>query len=96
MCHAWGWRLDFRWTEWNVEHLERHGVDREAAEEVVRGASRGYPRRIGQDKWLVWGADEEGNLLQVIFVLAEDGSVYVIHARPLTGAEKRRHRRQGR
>lgn len=88
--------MDFRWTEWNVEHLARHGVDPEAAEEVVLGARRRYPRRVGEDKWLVWGADESGRLLQVIFVLGEDGSVYVIHARPLTARETRRHRRKAR
>lgn len=88
--------MDFRWTERNVEHLARHGVDPEAAEEAVRGAGRGYPRRVGEEKWLVWGADEGGRLLQVVFVLGEDGSVYVIHAQPLTGAEKRRYRRQAR
>jgi len=88
--------LDFRWTEWNVEHLARHGIDPEAAEEVVHGASRRYPRRINEDKWLVWGADDVGNLLQVVFVLGEDGSAYVIHARPLTEGERRRYRRQGR
>jgi uncharacterized DUF497 family protein len=44
----------------------------------------------------VWGADGGGRLLQVIFVLGEDGSVYVIHARPLTGRERRRHRREAR
>jgi uncharacterized DUF497 family protein len=88
--------VDFRWTEWNVEHLARRGVDPEAAEEVVLGARRRYPRRVGEDKWLVWGADESGRLLQVIFVLDQDGSVYVIHARPLTEREKRRHRREAR
>lgn len=88
--------MDFRWNEWNVEHLARHGVDPEAAEEVVAGAGRGYPRRIGEDKWLTWGADERGNLLQVVFVVEEDRSVFVIHARPLTAAEKHRHRRRAR
>ena len=87
--------MDFRWTEWNVEHLARHGVDPEAAEDVVLGARRRYPRRIGEDKWLVWGADGSGRLLQV-FVLGEDGSVYVVHARPPTEEEKRRHRRETR
>jgi uncharacterized DUF497 family protein len=86
--------LDFRWNEWNVEHLARHGVEPEAAEAVVEAAARGYPRRMGEDKWLVWGADDGGNQLQVVFVLEEDGSVFVIHARPLTEAEKRRHRRR--
>ncbi len=88
--------MDFRWTEWNVEHLARHGVDPEAAEEVVLEARRRYPRRVGEDKWLVWVADGSGRLLQVIFVLGEDGSVYVIHARPLTERERRRHRRESR
>jgi uncharacterized DUF497 family protein len=59
-------------------------------------AGRGFPRRVGEDKWLTWGADERGRLVQVVFVLEEDGSVFVIHARPLTEAEKRRHRRRSR
>jgi hypothetical protein len=41
----------------------------------VRGASRTYPRRIGGDKWLVWGLDDAGRFLQVIFVLRPDGAV---------------------
>jgi uncharacterized DUF497 family protein len=88
--------VDFRWTERNVEHLARHAVDPAAAEDVVPGARRRYPRRIGEDKRLVWGADGSGRLLQVIFVLGDDGSVYVVHARPLTEREKRRHRREAR
>lgn len=88
--------MDFRWTEWNAEHVAKHGVEPVAAEEAVLGASRGFPRRIGDEKWLVWGADDSGRLLQVVFVLGEDGSVFVIHARPLTDAEKRRYRRRRR
>jgi hypothetical protein len=60
--------VDFRWNEWNIEHVGRHGVTPEMAEEV----------------------------LQVVFVLDEDGSIYVLHARPLTDTEKRRYRRHGR
>ncbi len=52
--------MDFRCTEWNFEHLARHGVDPEAAEEVVLEARRRYPRRVGEYKWLVWGADGSG------------------------------------
>jgi uncharacterized DUF497 family protein len=87
--------LDFRWNEWNVEHLAEHGVSPESAEEVIAGARNPYPRRIGDDKLLVWGASDRGELLQVIFVLDEDGTIFVIHARPLSEAEKRRHRRWG-
>ena len=88
--------MDFRWNEWNEEHLAQHGVEPEAAEQVVRAAGRLYPRRIGEDKWLVWGQGPAGELLQVIFVLDDEGSIFVLHARPLTAGEKRRHRRQRR
>jgi uncharacterized DUF497 family protein len=86
--------VDFRWNEWNIEHAARHGVTPEAAEEVVQAATSPYPRRIADDKLLVWGRSQQGELLQVVFVLDEDGSIYVLHARPLTEREKRRYRRQ--
>jgi uncharacterized DUF497 family protein len=85
--------LEFRWNRWNVEHIARHGVDPEAAEQVVRAAERPYPRAIGDDKRLVWGRDRGGQLLQVIFVFDDDGTVFIVHARPLTDTEKRRYRR---
>jgi len=88
--------VDFRWNEWNIEHVERHGVTPEVAEEVIQTAASPYPRKVGDDKMLVWGASEEGRLLQVIFVLDEDGSIYVLHARPLSERERRVHRRQRR
>jgi uncharacterized DUF497 family protein len=62
--------------------------------EVVQTARSPYPRRVGEDKLLVWGASEEGELLQVVFVLDEDGSVFVLHARALTEREKQRYRRR--
>jgi uncharacterized DUF497 family protein len=86
--------VDFRWNEWNTEHLAEHEVEPEAAEHVVETARGPYPRRIGEDKLLVWGPGPAGELLQVIFVLDEDGSVFILHARPLAEKEKRRYRRQ--
>jgi len=88
--------VDFRWNQWNIEHLAGHGVDPEEAERVVRGANRPYPRRIGEDKLLVWGPGRGGRLLQVIFVLDEDGMAFVIHGRELTKREKGLNRRKGR
>jgi uncharacterized DUF497 family protein len=88
--------VDFRWNEWNAEHVGQHGIEPEAAEHVVEEATAPYPRRIGEDKLLAWGPDAEGELLQVIFMLDEDGSAYILHARLLTEREKRRYRRQGR
>jgi uncharacterized DUF497 family protein len=74
----------------------QHGIEPEAAEHVVQEATAPYPRRIGEDKLLVWGPDSAGDLLQVIFVLDEDGSAYILPARSLTEREKRRYRRQSR
>jgi hypothetical protein len=42
--------VDFRWNEWNAEHVGQHGIEPEAAEHVVEEATAPYPRRIGEDK----------------------------------------------
>ncbi len=86
--------MDFRWNEWNEEHLARHGVSPEEAEEVVRGARNPYPLVQGDERYLVWGSGFDGRLLQVVFVIDPDDSIFVIHARPLTEREKRRYRRR--
>jgi uncharacterized DUF497 family protein len=86
--------MDFRWNDWNVEHIGTHGVSPEEAEPLIRAARRPYPRKIHEDKWLVWGRGRGGRMLQVIFVMDDDDSIYVIHARPLTEQERRRHRRR--
>ena len=86
--------MDFRWNEWNVEHIARHGVVPEEAESIVRAARSPFPRKVEEDKWLVWGRGQGGRFLQVIFVLDEDRTAYVIHARPLDNREKRRFRRR--
>jgi hypothetical protein len=86
----------FRWNEWNTEHVATHGVSPEEAETAIQTALRPYPRKIEDDKWLVWGKGSGGRFLQVIFVLDEDESIFVIHARLLTSNEKRRLRRRRR
>ena len=85
--------MDFRWNRWNEEHVAGHGVAPAEAMAGVEGARRPFPRKVEGDKWLVWGRGIGGRLLQVVFVVDEDDSVYVIHARPLTDREKRRYRR---
>ena len=87
--------MAFRWNQWNIEHLAEHGVNPDEAEDVVSEARRPYPRRIGDDKWVVWGPGRGGRLLQVVFVADEDGTGFVIHARELTKREKGLHRRRG-
>jgi uncharacterized DUF497 family protein len=69
--------MEFRWNEWNVEHIAPHGVSRHEAELVVRTAKNPFPRKIEEDKWIVWGRGQDGRFLQVIYVLDEDQTVYV-------------------
>ncbi len=85
--------MEFRWNEWNIDHIAMHGVSPDEAEAVVRNARRPYPRYHKDGKWLVWGRGSGGRLLQVIFVLDEDDTKFVIHARPLTDREKKRPRK---
>jgi uncharacterized DUF497 family protein len=55
-----------------------------------------YPDYCGDDRWVVWGQGEGGRYLQVVFLIDEDGTLYIIHARPLTDREKRLLRRRTR
>jgi hypothetical protein len=57
--------LDFRWVAWNTEHIAAHGVGPGEVEELVETARSPFPRRIEDDKWLVWGSTSGGRLLQV-------------------------------
>lgn len=86
--------MQFRWIDWNRDHIAEHGVDWQEAEMVVRGAKPPFPQQIGEEKLLVQGQGNGGRFLQVIFVLHPDDTVFVIHARPLTDREKRRFRRR--
>ncbi|MEI7903681.1 MAG: hypothetical protein WCK89_25875 [bacterium] len=85
--------MEFRWIEWNRDKLAAHGVTESEAEHVVEHARSPYPRWREDDKLLVWGAAETGRLLQVVYLLDSDNTVFVIHARPLTDGEKRQRRR---
>ena len=73
--------MDFRWNQWNVEHIAEHGVSPEEAEHVIRFAGRPYPRRHKKDSWIVRGRGNGNRRLQVIFII-EDDVHYVIHAMP--------------
>ena len=46
-------RMQFRWIDWNRDHIAKHGIDSEETENVVRGARPPFPEQIGDDKLLV-------------------------------------------
>jgi uncharacterized DUF497 family protein len=85
--------MDFRWNEWNLDHISSHGVTPAEAEAVLQ-LSR--PLYRGDGKYLAQGRGSGGRWLHVIYVLDDDGTVYVIHSRSMTDREKRRYRRHRR
>ena len=46
--------MDFRWNDWNENHIAQHGFDPEEAEEVVEEARPPYPIEEADRKFLVW------------------------------------------
>jgi len=86
----------FRWNVWNLEHATKHGCTIDEIEQVVNAARAPYPEYSGDEKWLVRGQGLGGRYIQVIYLVEPEPEVYVIHARPLTDVEKRRHRRRRR
>lgn len=80
----------FRWVPWNLEHATSHGVSLEECQRIV---CAGRYRETGDGKYRAVGRGKGGRWLQVVFSLTIDDEVFVIHARPMTEAEKRRERR---
>ena len=68
----------------DVEKVERHGVSPAEAESVICNRARGWPRNAGNEKLMVQGRGEGGRLVQVVYLLDDDGTIFVIHAMPLT------------
>jgi uncharacterized protein len=89
-------RYEFRWNDWNVDHIGKHGVTTDEAEHVVNYPARGYPEYSGDGKYTARGQAASGRNVQAIYFFDPDGVIYVIHARDLTEREKRRLCRKGR
>src|SRR5438876_8804435 len=65
-------RYDFRW---NIDHIAEHGVRPEDVEYVVNTATRPYPERAGERKYLVKDQDWTGRYLQVVYIFAQNSRV---------------------
>jgi uncharacterized DUF497 family protein len=86
--------VQFQWNTWNVEHVEKHGITPGHAEFIVEHARRPFPEMIGDGKRYVAGQTAAGVYIQVIYILGSDGTVFIIHSRPLDDQEKRKFRRR--
>ena len=82
-------RRGWLWDDWNIDHISQHGVAPFEAEEVGN-----HPRYVERwrDRYLAWGSTAEGRFLLVVYVHRREGR-YVISARGMSQAEKRRVRR---
>ncbi|QOV88801.1 hypothetical protein [Humisphaera borealis] len=85
---------EFRWIDWNVDHIDEHQVSPREAEYVVNHSRRPWPKIIEDQKRIVWGQTDAGRMLQVVYVLDPDGTVFVIHAMELPSGRKRQYRRR--
>ncbi|MGB7157636.1 MAG: hypothetical protein WBD40_06195 [Tepidisphaeraceae bacterium] len=41
---------DFKWIDWNLAKIDKHGLDRIDVEHVVNSAVRPYPQRVDDEK----------------------------------------------
>ena len=90
---------EFDWDDDNVEHIARHGVSPEEAEQALadpdqvgQPASRGAS---GERRWSLLGETDAGRLLSVVFTRRE-GLTRVITARDADEGERRIYRRRRR
>jgi hypothetical protein len=75
--------------EWNLQHATKHGCTIDEIESLVLNAGRGFPRKRDREKWLVVGRGMGGRLVEVVYLLDDDGAAFVIHAMPLTTRRRR-------
>jgi uncharacterized DUF497 family protein len=86
--------MEFRWIDWNIDKVHSHGVEPEEAEEAVGNARPPYPRKDLDGRWLVQAQSDGGRFLQVVYLVDPEGTLFIIHSRPLTEREKKKLRRR--
>jgi hypothetical protein len=67
-----------------------HGCTIAEIESLLRRGAHGFPRKIGDGKWIIEGRGDGGRMIRVIFVRDPDRTVFVIHAMPLITRRRRR------
>lgn len=84
---------DFEWTDENIEHIARHGVDPEEVEEVC--FSDTYYVEIGRGGlYYATGQTAGGRYLVIVLRHLGHGKVRVVTARAMIDKEKSRYRRK--
>ncbi|AFD27479.1 BrnT family toxin [Deinococcus gobiensis] len=88
--------MEFDWDDANTEHIARHAVHPEEAEEAVTDPDRvgapAYHAQNGERRQAITGQTEDGRLLTVILTRRDD-LLRVITARDASESERRAYRR---
>jgi uncharacterized DUF497 family protein len=84
--------VDLIWDEWNIRHIARHNVTPDEVTDVCRRWH--VVRQSYDDRLIVIGTTETGNLLTVILNPHERGIYYPITARPASRTERRAYREE--
>lgn len=88
--------MDFDWDDANTEHIARHAVAPEEAEEAVTDPDRvgapAYRAQNGERRQAITGKTEDGRLLTVILT-RRDERFRVVTARDASESERRGYRR---
>ena len=82
------------WDDWNRDHIARHGVTLEEAEEVVNRAV--VVRGTYKNRFQVIGPTRAGRMLAIVIgpVPGQPGAYYTFSARPDSRRERRHYRDQ--
>ncbi len=83
----------FEWDDANIDHIARHGVTTEEAEEALLVRRRvGVPtfRVASERRRAILGRTEEGRYLVVVYTIRHE-QVRVVTARDATRGERRRY-----
>ena len=82
----------FSWDDWNLEHIAKHAVMPEEAEEVVIGDAT--VQKSYKQRFQFVGPTVEGRMLSVIVGAVPDyiGVYYVFSARPASRKERREYK----
>lgn len=87
---------EFQWDAANIDHIGRHGVSPEEAEEAyLDERRRGMPvyPHLNEQRWGLLGRTATGRYLFLVYT-KRAGDVRIISARDATTTEKRQYRKK--
>jgi len=78
--------IDCEWDDWNIDHIQQHGVEPDEVEEAL--TNRPFFRKAREGKHFAFGQTDSGRYLTVIFAHRGQGRAYPISARDSNEKER--------